>query len=41
MGEDHPDVLEFLTLLVGARHVQNRAVLGESPSRDPLSHELS
>jgi CRP-like cAMP-binding protein len=27
LGEDHPEILEFLTLLVAARRVQNRALL--------------
>jgi cAMP-dependent protein kinase regulator len=27
MGEDHPDVVEYLTLLAGTRHAQNRAQL--------------
>jgi CRP-like cAMP-binding protein len=27
MGEDHPDVMEFLTLLAATRRVQNRALL--------------
>jgi CRP-like cAMP-binding protein len=27
MGEDHPAILEFLTLLAAARHAQNRALL--------------
>jgi hypothetical protein len=33
MGEDHPEALEFLTLLASARHLENREILeGDSVS---------
>jgi CRP-like cAMP-binding protein len=34
MGEDHPDVVEYLTLLASARHLQNRELL--EPKTQPF-----
>ena len=39
MGEDHPPILEFLTLLAAARQTQNRALLGSEFASIPASPE--
>jgi CRP-like cAMP-binding protein len=37
MGEDHPDVLEYLALLVGSRHLHNQSLL--EPKTEPIARE--
>ena len=34
MGEDHPDIIEYLTLVASARHLQNRELL--EPKTEPF-----